>query len=549
MEIRLKKSIKKNTPLNIISMRKDGDNLLITAEKDKNLSAGTTLFIKKKVLDGFSDNGRTLSALLKIKSLEESGEYMNFVVPFPYRERISIEDVIFPKEGNRFTITFSGKTNITSYDIAKYDGVETEESSENLYLEAYDLNGETYSSNGLYTFDMYEKNVEAGVEEKDGNLVNDAYSIFCNNFDTDITPGIMARFSGSDFMYSTDGINYKLFENGISSLYYTTDFITIPVGLSSKSIGGLNSEDLLSRRYAENTIDEMIPDFIDMEKSLFEPYYFDGGKYKPVEKIVINPFFRKKNKDKGWITNDSSYWEQSDENGNFPEGELVGDSLHSMGFSLSDVVYRKKKAAKSFFRISFYENDDAVSNMLLFYSTVFLGLNVPYRKIIENGEFYFDEKVSETEKNNAFETDARCQCVVKDFFNGDSSSEGFYVYLFSDIVNNGEKDIYMKVEFNHAGYGKTVPLTLPKDADGNAINRPKKSYIVVSEDGSLNIDTTKLFKDRSIPIVVKEINADGTDITENDVVKQKKKIYVFPDELVDKENGTVTLNLFEPKAN
>ena len=33
--------------------------------------------------------------------------------------------------------------------------------------------------------------------------------------------------------------------------------------------------------------------------------------------------------------------------------------------------------------------------------------------------------------------------------------KGFYLYLFPEYIG---KTIYMKVEFNHAGYGRTIPL-------------------------------------------------------------------------------------------
>ena len=46
-------------------------------------------------------------------------------------------------------------------------------------------------------------------------------------------------------------------------------------------------------------------------------------------------------------------------------------------------------------------------------------------------------------------------------------SEGFYLYLWAD--NDGGKipyDIYMRVDFNHAGYGRVIPFTMPYNENG-----------------------------------------------------------------------------------
>ncbi len=51
------------------------------------------------------------------------------------------------------------------------------------------------------------------------------------------------------------------------------------------------------------------------------------------------------------------------------------------------------------------------------------------------------------------------QFVVTDKYSSKHSSEGFYFYTYK--TNNGgvfPNDIYMRVEFNHAGYGRTIPL-------------------------------------------------------------------------------------------
>ena len=47
-------------------------------------------------------------------------------------------------------------------------------------------------------------------------------------------------------------------------------------------------------------------------------------------------------------------------------------------------------------------------------------------------------------------------------FECSESSEGFYLYLFREYSSGiHERDIYLKVEFNHAGVGRTVTFMQP----------------------------------------------------------------------------------------
>ena len=55
-----------------------------------------------------------------------------------------------------------------------------------------------------------------------------------------------------------------------------------------------------------------------------------------------------------------------------------------------------------------------------------------------------------------------CQFTVQDKFQSNASSDGFYLYLWKDNETGViPTDIYMKVEFNHAGYGRTIPFMMP----------------------------------------------------------------------------------------
>lgn len=54
------------------------------------------------------------------------------------------------------------------------------------------------------------------------------------------------------------------------------------------------------------------------------------------------------------------------------------------------------------------------------------------------------------------------QIVVTDKFSSKRSSEGFYFYTYKSNDNGVyPSEIYMRVDFNHAGYGRTIPFMMP----------------------------------------------------------------------------------------
>jgi len=56
--------------------------------------------------------------------------------------------------------------------------------------------------------------------------------------------------------------------------------------------------------------------------------------------------------------------------------------------------------------------------------------------------------------------------VIKNKYETDTSSEGFYIYMFKEYSENlHPKPIYMKIDFYHAGVGKIIPFSIPMDWD------------------------------------------------------------------------------------
>ena len=128
---------------------------------------------------------------------------------------------------------------------------------------------------------------------------------------------------------------------------------------------------------------------------------------------------------------------------------------------------------------------------------------------------------------------------VKGKYNASKSSEGFYLYLFPTEIE-GEtlpKTIYMKLEFNHAGYGKTVPMMLPRDNSGKVVNANTISFPInftPSNNGKVDFDFEAYQDAAMIPL---EIWFD------NNI---QEYVYRFP--FADRSDGKVVLNFFEPRV-
>lgn len=185
--------------------------------------------------------------------------------------------------------------------------------------------------------------------------------------------------------------------------------------------------------------------------------------------------------------------------------EQQSDLLGYLNFSNKDVRYQKNKLKKSFLRVMFYDSTNPTNQNLLAYSTIFMDSGAYFSKYARYIQSEGYMRIDKDPDNNAEkEYDVRTdltgikvdreptlnrkkqklsdkstiedieevrlstQFVVRDKYSSDASSEGFYLYLWKDnFLGTYPQDIYMKVEFNHAGYGRTIPFMCPfKDENG-----------------------------------------------------------------------------------
>ena len=189
------------------------------------------------------------------------------------------------------------------------------------------------------------------------------------------------------------------------------------------------------------------------------------------EKVEGNSFWNGVKQENGGISIDKQI-----------TGDSVSDLLCFLDFNNNDIRYQKNKLKKSFLRLSFYDSMNPANQNMLGYSTIFLdggNLFSKYVRYFETDEY----KIIGYDKNNYgiynidnkskkgirvdreynFDEEHRLssQFVVKNKNTSTASSEGFYLYLWKDNESVLPQDLYMKVEFNHAGYGRTIPFMMP----------------------------------------------------------------------------------------
>ena len=328
-------------------------------------------------------------------------------------------------------------------------------------------------------------------------------------------------------------------------------------------------------------------------------YVGSNTNFEPIYEIDVNLHFRTRDLD-SWKVNDgyndvstsgsSDNWFVTDYH---PYRDLItankADSLMEMSdlmgllnFTNDDIFYQKSKVGRSFLRFSYYDSIDPQTQSLLATSCVFVDEHALYKKYIDNSRKnvndygmvtkYVDDadsgtvlnKISVTSEylgkkgdgsgyesikfemsNDAIEalsTDSNrisSRFIIKNKYESDTSSEGFYIYIFREYAENlHPKPIYMKVEFNHAGVGRTIPFVIPMNWETNGGKRCPTTSLTLSSDLEKMKKGFKLsdtYAQTYIPLyAVYDF-------------KNKEYCYVFDNRYVTVQDGTARLNMFEMK--
>lgn len=314
--------------------------------------------------------------------------------------------------------------------------------------------------------------------------------------------------------------------------------INLPLGIKFRT--DLQKEQLMAD-YLTDRRAKSINKINDMEKDVYHPVQWDNEKNEKkndIYQIIFNLHFREHRYD-DWNAAPDSYWNgvifDANENkfrlmNNSNQEELgynyfsynkddwdrsnQSDLLCYLNFTNEDIRYQKSKLKKSFLRLLFFDSVNPADQNLLAYSTVFIDSGALFSKYVRhfedkgfsalnyngdivlptsldlngiriNREPMINGETYEEFKNELEDVRLSSQFVIKDKYNSTTSSEGFYLYLWRDNDNGIiPSDLYMKVEFNHAGYGRTIPFMMPyEDKDGK--NKGKiKTFKEIVEDWS-----------------------------------------------------------------
>ena len=206
------------------------------------------------------------------------------------------------------------------------------------------------------------------------------------------------------------------------------------------------------------------------------------------------------------------------------ESGLTSDLIGYLNFTDNDVYYSKLKVSQSFIRMLFYDSTDPLTQRLLYTSTVFLDGGSLYGKYIKQHLYMEDSGYTATMddnenalvvfcESNAVSARVDTEISITNEYDRTKSAEGFNIYLFAKDklygMKNGSRTIYMKVEFNHAGNGKTLPMIQwPTDDNGNYIPLTVSNFM---ESLYIPIELA-YYEDRYIYYIrsAYENNADGT---------------------------------------
>lgn len=347
--------------------------------------------------------------------------------------------------------------------------------------------------------------------------------LFSNNVETEYYPARPFDFRQYNFMFEDTTEVDRL------KVYAVKPNVSISIPLSVNAASDLNQETNVNEKFVEVEKRKAINPYVEMEKDVYSPVFSGENGFERVTELHFNLHFRQREGD-DWKVIRTGSW-----NGVRKDGDSIilmgksnedrygyfsyaddessqSDLLTYLNFSDSDVKYRKNTLKKSFLRLSYFDSTMPTNQNLLCYSTVFVDTGNLFSKYMRNfdnpkkpsSRFGFSRMIDggESMKGNlsgsrvnrepywpTYPDDVNeveqfrlsSQFVVKDKYSSDSCSEGFYLYLWKDYNNgNVPSDIYMRVEFNHAGFGRTIPFMMPYDKSSGAI---KKFDEIAEDDG------------------------------------------------------------------
>lgn len=315
-----------------------------------------------------------------------------------------------------------------------------------------------------------------------------------------------------DSINSTKPVNFMSYLN--LSMFKINSYINAKMPFINGAENNILKEDLVNNVLNESFKKNSMNSIVDMEKDIYYPVYIlenDEDKYRPISEIRFNMHFRTRQLDNwkviedcvetgvesssnfsNWFVTDYAYYNKAIYDNN--KLQNVSDLVGYMNFTDSEVKNMAQKISKSFLRLSFYSTNNPNNQVLLSTSTIFLDEALLARKFftysnnndkefIKTQEYqlygntddwekycvfprcYVDTEVFDSLSSFTFDERYRLssRITVTDKHNSDTSSEGFYFYMFREFSNSlRPKRVYLRIDFNHAGIGKTIPMIIPR---------------------------------------------------------------------------------------
>ena len=473
-----------------------------------------------------------------------------FKVTIPKKDGLLCAGSIYDASLNKYIISCDREHTIFYQDVeiassnpikALYDGLESC---------VYATNNSVDSAEIASSYTKYTKTSEncGGNQEMEYDYYfitnRESRNTFLSDFS--IPENTVIGFNQNDFYFVDLSGNCKPWtdsgftKDGVQqttvSVYKKAGYWNVPVGFTqNEDYVRLYEEDRVNTIFSEKIKKNVIPPTINMERFKYSPIIYKNDNIFVVCGVTFNLHFR--DKDENWNVKRDSGWNTCSPSGINDIDFMKSDSLCYLGFDDSDVQYQKAKLKKSFIRLSYYSSNDPLEQSLLYYSTIFFDsgylfgqFNKKRSELIEGGRLWNSKESPKYVLSAAAETNSDrridSKITIHNEFDMNKSSEGFNIYLFSEdckIVDQDEdyRTIYMKVEFNHAGNGKTVPLIAWPNNTG---------------DDELTID--KYFESVYIPLKIQHINDRYYYYFDSDK---------YPYIQCDDDAKSITFNLFEPK--
>jgi hypothetical protein len=245
---------------------------------------------------------------------------------------------------------------------------------------------------------------------------------------------------------------YKINLSTLSSATTATT-INIPINMEYQIV---DQSDIIQRVFVDVEVEKAINPIIDYEKVRFIPI---NSKNNVIDKITY----------------------ELNLNGNTTYG--------SIGFTDDDIKYQTERFKQTFLNLSFYDNDNPLTQNLLSYIT----LNPSLSKSDLSQSKTLSLALGKPKPASEIKLTFICTNPI---INSRGKSNGYYIYDFKDelIMNGAPKYLYMKATFKNAKNGKSTNLMVSNVAlpIERLIKQLYTRYILIKTDKGFfyKIDTT-----------------------------------------------------------